>query len=94
MTWRSGVEPTLAGTIDRYGISPGGDDRYLIAPYRHYRSDDDLMVFHDCATSKRVPDANYYECFVFEEDDSGAGQPKALAEKTKARFTRTPPKRP
>ena len=47
------VEPTLTGKIDRYGISPGGPDRYMIGPYRHYRTDDDLMVFHSCATDKR-----------------------------------------
>jgi hypothetical protein len=62
------VDPTLTGKIDRYGISPGGQDRYLIAPYRHYRSDDDLMAFERCATNKRVPAARYYECFVYDED--------------------------
>ena len=44
-----------------YGISPGGQDRYLIAPYRHYRGDDDLLAFERCATNKRVPAARYYE---------------------------------
>jgi len=62
------VDPTLTGKIDRYGISPGGQDRYLIAPYRHYRSDDDLMAFERCATNKRVPSSRYYECFVYDED--------------------------
>ena len=62
------VDPTLTGKIDRYGISPGGQDRYLIAPYRHYRSDDDLMAFERCATNKRVPASRYYECFVYDED--------------------------
>jgi hypothetical protein len=62
------VTPKLAGKIDRYGISPGGADRYLIAPYRHYRTQDELMVFDDCATDKRRPAAKYYECFVFDED--------------------------
>jgi hypothetical protein len=62
------VEPKLAGKIDRFGISPGGADRYMIGPYRNYRTEDDLMVFHNCATDKRVPAARYYECFVFNED--------------------------
>ena len=92
------VEPTLAGKIDRYGISPGGDDRYLIAPYRHYRTDDDLMIFHDCATDKRIPAANYYECFVFEEDDAELqatrAKPVAAKKKARPRGNRTPPKRP
>lgn len=58
-----------------------------ITPYRHYRTDDDLMVFHDCATSKRIPAANYYECFVFEKDDDQpqATQPKPKVAKKKAR---------
>jgi hypothetical protein len=85
------VEPHLAGRIDRFGISPGGEDRYLIAPYHHYRIEDDLLIFHECATDKTVPADSYYECFVFEEDLSapslaerptkkergGAGQPAA-----------------
>lgn len=62
------VDPSLAGKIDRFGISPGGQDRFLIAPYRHYRSDDDLLAFQQCATSKHVPAARYYECFVYDED--------------------------
>jgi hypothetical protein len=62
------VEPKLAGKIDRFGISPGGADRYMIGPYRHYRSEDELLVFHNCATDKRVPAARYYECFVFNEE--------------------------
>src|SRR3954466_1812934 len=67
------VDPKLAGKIDRFGISPGGQDRYLIAPYRHYRSDDDLLAFHTCATNRRIPAARYYECFVF-DDDAGLMQ--------------------
>ena len=62
------VSPKLAGKIDRYGISPGGSDRYLIGPYRHYRTQADLMIFDDCATSRRLPASRYYECFVFNEE--------------------------
>jgi hypothetical protein len=62
------VEPRLAGKIDRYGISPGGGDRYMIGPYRHYRTEGDLMVFHTCATDKRTSADKYYACFVFDED--------------------------
>jgi hypothetical protein len=62
------VTPRLAGKIDRFGISPGGAERYMIGPYRNYRTEDDLMIFHDCATDKRIPAARYYECFVFDED--------------------------
>jgi hypothetical protein len=72
------VEPQLTGRIDRYGISPGGEDRYLIGPYRHYRTEDDLMVFDACATSKRVPRVLYEACFVFDSDDNGDGTLRAL----------------
>ncbi len=70
------VEPQLKGRIDRFGISPGGADRYMIAPYRFYRTEDDLLVFHECAESKEVPAANYGACFVFQE----APPPSAAAE--------------
>jgi hypothetical protein len=37
------TDPQLAGKIDRFAISPGSDDRYRITPYRHYRSEEDLL---------------------------------------------------
>jgi hypothetical protein len=61
--------PELAGKIDRFGIYPGGGERYLIGPYRHYRTEEDLLVFDQCATDKHIPSARYYECFVFEGED-------------------------
>ena len=78
------VDPSLTGKIDRYGISPGGQDRYLIAPYRHYRSDDDLVAFERCATNKRVPAARYYECFIYDED-SGMQRAEIPPPKPKSR---------
>jgi hypothetical protein len=72
------VEPKLAGKIDRYGIWPGGKDRYLIGPYRRYRTEKNLVMFHTCATDNRITPARYYECFVFDEDDAaGIGQARA-----------------
>ena len=71
-TLRSAIleaEPQLAGRIDRLGISPGGADRYMIAPYRHYRTPDDLLIFDECATSTELPPELYYGCFVFIEED-------------------------
>jgi hypothetical protein len=62
------VEPRLKGKIDRYGITPGSSSRYMIGPYRHYRVEEDLMIFHRCATDKKVTAANYYACFVYDED--------------------------
>ena len=76
------VTPSLKGRIDRRGIHPGGDDRYMIGPYRHYRGEEELLVFHNCATDKRVPAARYYECFVF-DDDTGtvAADPRSPTSK-------------
>ncbi|MCL4766674.1 MAG: hypothetical protein KJZ80_10610 [Hyphomicrobiaceae bacterium] len=70
------AEPQLAGRIDRLGISPGGADRYMIAPYRHYRTEEDLIIFDECARSKAIPAEHYHGCFVFiEEEPQTAGVP-------------------
>lgn len=60
------VQPSLAGHIDRFGGSPDGTDRYMIAPYLHYRSEEDLLIFHGCAESKSLAAELYYACFVFD----------------------------
>jgi hypothetical protein len=85
------VEPHLKGKIDRFGISPGGADRYLIAPYRHYRTEDDLLIFHACATDKRIPAASYFQCFVFEE---ASPDPPAASRRPAGRKKRAGPTRP
>lgn len=72
------AEPRLNGRIDRLGISPGGADRYMIAPYRHYRTEEDLLIFHECATSKDIPAEMYYACFVFVEEDPAAVEAATL----------------
>jgi hypothetical protein len=63
------VQPDLKGKIDRLGIAPGGDDRYLIAPYMYYNTDEDLERVQACTTDKTLPADNYYECFVWDDDD-------------------------
>jgi hypothetical protein len=60
------IEPSLKGKIDRFGGSADGADRYLISPYAHYRSEEDLYPFHECATSKDIPKDAYYGCFVID----------------------------
>jgi hypothetical protein len=60
------IEPGLAGQIDRFGGSPDGSSRFLIAPYLHYRSVEELDVFHQCATSKDITPDIYYACFVID----------------------------
>ena len=53
-------------------LPPGvwADERYMIGPYKHYRTEEDLLVFDSCANDKKIPAARYYECFVF-DDESG-----------------------
>lgn len=91
------VEPHLAGKIDRYGISPDGADRYMISPYRHYRTEEELLIFHSCATDRSLPASLYHACFVFEPDDPGASRAaipaRAKAKKTRAGTNNPPPKR-
>ncbi len=61
------VEPELKGKIDRYGIAPDAASRYMIGPYLHYRSEEELDLFHECATSKLIAADQYYNCFVIDE---------------------------
>lgn len=70
------VEPELKGKIDRYGIAPDAASRYMIGPYLHYRSEEELDAFHECATSKTIPADQYYNCFVIDEnEDQDAEEP-------------------
>ncbi|HEX5778421.1 MAG TPA: hypothetical protein VFY21_06230 [Xanthobacteraceae bacterium] len=61
------ADPTQAGRIDRHGGSEDGSSRYLIGPYTYYRSEQDLMPFHECATDKKLPRELYWACFVIRE---------------------------
>jgi hypothetical protein len=86
------IEPSLKGKIDRFGGSADGADRYLISPYAHYRSEEDLLPFHDCATSKDIPQDAYYGCFVIdpaaeEQAMEQAPAPKAEKKSKKAAST-------
>ena len=40
----------------------------MIGPYRHYRYEEDLMIFDSCATDEKIPAAKYYACFVYDQD--------------------------
>jgi hypothetical protein len=64
------VEPSLAGKIDRVGGAPDGSGRYLIGPYVYYRTEEDLSIFHDCATGRRRADSTYYSCFVHKDEEA------------------------
>ena len=61
------VEPSLQGQIDRYGAAADGSSRYMIAPYRHYTYEDELLYFHNCATWPKLKPDVYPSCFVYVE---------------------------
>jgi hypothetical protein len=71
------ADPSQAGKIDRFGGSPDGASRYLIGPYAYYRSEEDLLVFHECAVSKEIPRDLYHACFVVREREAEAEQAAA-----------------
>jgi hypothetical protein len=72
------VAPNLKGTIDRFGGSFDGSERFLIAPYMNYRREEDLFPVHRCATGPQGKGPRYYECFVVDEEPQPpAGQNKA-----------------
>jgi hypothetical protein len=74
------VDPSLKDKIDRVGgsLESPGAGRYLIGPYATYRTEDQLYPIHHCATSKSVPAANYYQCFVVEQEYGGYPVPLPL----------------
>ncbi|HET7679444.1 MAG TPA: hypothetical protein VFK79_04840 [Xanthobacteraceae bacterium] len=62
------VAPELKGRIDRFGASPDGQTRFMISPYLHYRDEEDLLIFHDCAENKELAAELYYACFLVEPE--------------------------
>lgn len=67
------VAPDLKGTIDRFGGSFDGSERFLIAPYMHYRDERDLLVAHRCATGPQGKGPRYYACFLLDPQSQPAG---------------------
>lgn len=60
------ADPEMAGKIDRFGGLVNGSGRYIIAPYKYYRTEEELLAFHRCATDRRIPEASYYSCFAMD----------------------------
>ena len=85
-SWRS--SPRSTGKIDRVGGSFDRSGRYLIGPYATYRTEEQLYPIHHCATSKNVPSANYYQCFVVEQEYGGYPVPLPLKIKQAAQPTK------
>lgn len=74
------ASPEMEGQIDRYGNSPDGETRYLIAPYLQYEEEGELGIVSECAESEALP--VYYNCFNFigvgdegEGEDQDGGDP-------------------
>lgn len=62
------IQPDLKGQIDRFGGTPDGEVRYMIAPYRLYREEREFDALDRCAARRRsAPEARYYRCFVVDE---------------------------
>lgn len=57
------ASPDRLGQIDRFGNSPDGETRYLIAPYMQYEEQSELGIVADCAATEKLP--VYYSCFSF-----------------------------
>jgi hypothetical protein len=74
-------DPEVKGKVDRLGYFQDGEARYAISPYMQYRSENDLLQVHRCATDRRVPTSAYYRCFVMDEvGPRTVGRPLALRE--------------
>jgi hypothetical protein len=78
------VDPDVRGELDRFGAFADGA-RYAIVPYMHYRRLKDLDVFHRCATSKRIPAAAYYACFVLAPGPERGAKARPLAMERRTR---------
>jgi hypothetical protein len=72
------TDPAAKGKIDRLGNFIDGSGRYLIHPYRLYRTPGDLAVFHGCMTAKSVAPAQRPRCFVISDQQSRKRKPLPL----------------
>lgn len=69
------IDPSMRGRIDRHGAAPDGMSRYMIAPYRIYRNEDELLYFHNCAVWPGLLPEVYPSCFAF-VDTPAEAQPE------------------
>ncbi len=63
------MDPSLTNKIDAFGFW-SNDARYLIGPYLYYSSEDQLLMFDNCARSGEMTAPDYYRCFVAEDPAS------------------------
>jgi len=71
--------PEVKGKVDRLGYFSDNSGRFLINPYRLYRAEADLALFHACVTNKRVKEADRPRCFVISDDQAQRRNPVPLA---------------
>jgi hypothetical protein len=71
------VAPEMKGKIDRYGGAPDGSSRYLIGPYIYYRTEQELLPVHECATDEKMARELYHACFVVSGGDDDPGEAPA-----------------
>ena len=57
------VAPEMKGKIDYLGNTPDGQTRFLISPYMHYDSVEDLRLFVECTQSQEMDREKYHACF-------------------------------
>jgi hypothetical protein len=60
------IDPKLKGRIDRFGGTPDGEVRFMIAPYKLYREVEEFDAVPRCAARKHAADATYYRCFILD----------------------------
>jgi hypothetical protein len=77
------VDPSLKGKIDRFGGSADGAERFMISPYLAYQKTDELMFFHQCATSPHTQAAQYYRCFSLDDTDKLETPPRSRPGRSK-----------
>jgi hypothetical protein len=75
------IDPKLKGKIDRFGGTPDGEIRYLISPYKLYKTIDELYPVAKCANRRHASRAAYYRCFILDHtpQDFNARPSKMLA---------------
>ncbi len=79
------IDPSLKGRIDRFGVWPGDEERYMIAPYLMCRTESDLVFFHRCAISRKTPADKYYGCFSIEDSSVKFEAPPRRSTRTRKR---------
>jgi len=68
------ASPKLEGTIDIYGNSEDGSERYFVGSYLHYTEQTELRPFLDCASEENLSETLYYGCFSIEEESGETGE--------------------